>query len=163
QNMRGFASVFAFTFSPPSRLGVCDRLKSFSGTASDFFGFTEVGFPTWSVEFYNPSRPTRPCLVPEPYPLLVTDLGNLPVLFRQESALVRVQTNGNVAVHIGKNFGPNKVQNNMPGPDASNCDLDSSGKVDFSHMDEATCSNACTADFECSEYASFLAQSNFSL
>src|SRR5205823_14806948 len=41
QNNRGYASVFAFTFSPPQKLGVCDRLRSFGGTSSDFFGFTE--------------------------------------------------------------------------------------------------------------------------
>lgn len=171
-NARGFASVFAFTFSPPQKLAICDRLKSFNGTVTDFFGFTEIGFPTWSVEYYDPDRPARPCLVPEPRVLAANELAgvttNLTTLFRYESGLVRVQTGGAVDVHIGKHFGEKKVPLNMsmqytPADDASNCDLDSSGKVDFSKPDEAACSNACKADAECSEFTNFLSQSNFTL
>lgn len=171
-NTRGFASVFAFTFSPPQKLAICDRLKSFNGTATDFFGFTEVGFPTWSVEYYDPDHPARACLVPEPRVLAVSELPpvskSVSTLFRYESALVRVQTGGAVEVHIGRHFGDKKVPLNMsalytPADDASNCDLDSSGKVDFAKPDEAACSNACKADVECSEFTSFLSQSNFTL
>jgi hypothetical protein len=171
QNARGFASVFAFTFSPPQKLAICDRLKSFNGTASDFFGFTEVGFPTWSVEYYDPDHPARPCLVPEPRVLAPNELApattNLTTLFRYESGLVRVQSGGVVDVHIGKHFGDKKVPLTagvyVPADDASNCDLDSSGKVDFSKPAEAACSNACKADLECSEFTNFVSQSNFTL
>ena len=38
-----------------------------------------------------------------------------------------------------------------------------SGKIEFSDLEEAACSNACTADAECSEYTGFQAQSNFSI
>ena len=62
---RGFSSIFAFNFSAPPRMRVCDRLKYYGGTASDFFGFTEVGFPTWELEEWDPNK--RDCLVPEPY------------------------------------------------------------------------------------------------
>lgn len=167
QNARGYASVFAFTFSPPQRLATCDRLRSLSGTSSDFFGFTEIGFPTWTVEFYNPSAPARPCLVPEPRVLSIAELSNVQILFKYESALVRVQTAGMVTVHIGKHFGdkpvPKVAMAYVPADDASNCDLNQSGKVDFSNAEEAACSNACTADVECSEFSSFKAQSNFRL
>ena len=163
QTTRGYASVFMFTFSAPQKLGVCDRLRSLQGTASDFFGFTEMGFPTWSVETWDPK--VRPCLVPEPRVFTLAEVKDTTVLFRYESALVRLLSNAPVAVHIGAHIGPGK-------PDApayastdtaSNCDLNGSGKVDFSLPDEAACSNACTADPECSEFQSFLGQGNFAL
>lgn len=191
QNARGYASVFAFTFSAPTRLATCDRLRSLNGTASDFFGFTEIGFPTYTVEYYNPSAPARPCLVPEPRVLAAGELGNLQVLFKYTAALVRVQTGGNVTVHVGKHIGAAVVPKcapteacvagkcavpmmpatcattacgvYCPGDTASSCDLNGNNKVDFSNMEEATCSNACTADVECSEYSSYKAQSNFRL
>lgn len=171
QNARGYASVFAFTFSPPQRLAVCDRLRSFAGTASDFYGFTELGSPTWTVEYYDPVAPARPCLVPEPRVFSVADLSATTTLFKYEAALVRLQSGGNVTVHIGKHFGPNKVPSTLmgqtetftPKDDATSCDLNSSGKVDFSDAREAACATACDADVECSEFTSFLGQSQFRL
>jgi hypothetical protein len=168
QNNRGYASVFAYTFSPPTRLAVCDRLRAFAGTASDFFGFTEIGFPTWAVEFYDPVKPARPCLVPEPRVLGIPDLSNLPVLFKYESALVRLQTGGTITVHLGRHFGPGNVPLNAmmayaPDDDHSNCDLNGSGKVDFGLPDESACSKACSADPECSEFSNFKGQSQFTL
>jgi hypothetical protein len=164
QNARGFASVFAFTFSPPARLRVCDRLRALSGTAVDFFGFTELAFPTWAVEYWDPR--VRPCGVPEPRVLAPNELTNLDVLFRYQSALVRLQTGGNVEVRVGAHFGPDKVPNMggtfVPGPNASSCDLDGSGKLDFAKPDEAACSAACTADPDCSEFTNFVSQGNFS-
>lgn len=167
QNTRGYASVFAFTFSAPQKLAVCDRLRSMGGTSADFFGFTEISFPTWSVEFYNPSAPARPCLVPEPRVLAIAELSNLTVLFKYESALVRLQTGGMVTARIGKHFG-NKVVPKMgaayvPGDDATSCDLNQSGKVDFADLEEAACSNACKVDPDCSEWTNFVSQSNFKI
>jgi hypothetical protein len=163
QAKRGYASVFMFTFSAPQRLGVCDRLRSLQGTATDFFGYTEVGFPTWTTESWDPK--VRNCLVPEPTPLKVTDLKDLPTLFRNESGLVRVESKGGVTVRVGKHFGPGKpaAPDYLAQDAASNCDLNGSGKIEFSDPNEAKCSNACTADVECSEFTNFLAQSNFAL
>ncbi len=172
----GYASVFAYTFSAPTRLRVCDRLKAFSGTSSDFFGFTEIGFPTWSVEYYDPA--VRPCLVPEPTLLGVADVANTKALFRYESAFVRVFTSGKfeadntcskvtpgTCLHIPKHFGAAHPAGPAwtPTADASNCDFNGNGKVDFSDPTEAACSAACTADPECTEYATFKGQSNFFL
>lgn len=163
QTARGYGSVFMFTFSAPQKLGVCDRLRSLQGTASDFFGFTELGFPTWAVETWDPK--VRPCLVPEPRVFTVAELKDTTVLFKYESALVRVLSNAPVAVHIGSHIGPDKpaAPSYTPTDNASNCDLNGSGKVDFSLPDEAACSAACTADVECSEFQSFLGQGNFTL
>ena len=51
---------------------VCDRLKSLRGTASEFFGITEMASPTWTLEEWDPNK--RPCLVPEPLVLTGGDL-----------------------------------------------------------------------------------------
>lgn len=163
QALRGFASVFAFTFSAPTKLRVCDRMKVFAGTASDFYGFTEIGFPTWSVEYYDPNA--RPCLVPEPYVFSVADLANTKALFKVESAMVRVLSTGTVSAHIGAHIGAGfpAAPNYTPTADASNCDLNQSGKVEFGNPAEAACATACQADVECSEFSSFLGQSNFNL
>jgi hypothetical protein len=45
----------------------CDRLRTFGGTTSDFYGFTEVNYPTWELEEWNPLE--RPCGIPEPHAL----------------------------------------------------------------------------------------------
>lgn len=174
QTSIGYSSVFAYTFSAPTKLRVCDRLKAFSGTASDFFGFTEIGFPTWAVEYYDPA--VRPCLVPDPTVLGVADLANTKALFRYESSLVRVlmtgkfeadgtcsKTTPGVCIHITKHFGAQHpaAPAYTPGPDASNCDLNNSGKVDFGDANESACNTACTNDPECSEFSAFAGQSNF--
>ncbi|HEX7601880.1 MAG TPA: hypothetical protein VF316_09755, partial [Polyangiaceae bacterium] len=163
QATRGYGSVFMFTFSAPQKLGVCDRLRSLQGTASDFYGFTEMGFPTWAVETWDPNA--RPCLVPEPRVFTVAELKDNTVLFRYESALVRLLSAAPVAVHIGAHIGPDKpaAPTYAPTDNATNCDLNGSGKVDFSLPDETACSNACAADVECSEFQGFLSQGNFTL
>ncbi|MEO6575671.1 MAG: hypothetical protein ABIP89_17605, partial [Polyangiaceae bacterium] len=204
----GYSSVFAFNFSAPPKLRVCDRLTTLTGTASDFFGFTELGFPTWSVEEYDPAK--RDCLVPEPYEFDVAGLSSTPIRLRYESALVRViagthkildvvpptATNrdgdpvpdatdacpdvagvaGSVpakngcppeyTLHVAKHFGLDFpiAPAYAPTDNASNCDLDRNGKIDFTAGGpESTCSNACAADVECSEYSNFASRSEFHL
>ena len=66
----GFGSVFAFTYSTPPFMRVCDRVQSFGGTASDFFGFTEIGFPTWNLDPWD-ALTQGDCKVPEPAYLAV--------------------------------------------------------------------------------------------
>jgi hypothetical protein len=164
QQTRGYASVYAYTFSSPQTIGVCDRLRSLTGTASDFFGFTELGFPTWSVEYWDPN--VRPCLVPEPYVFTIPDLGNKPTMFRYESGLVRLlaDTTTGLTLRVGAHFGPGK-----PNPpiaitdDASDCDLNGSGKIDYSDPNEAACANQCTKDPECTEFQNFLSQGGFTI
>jgi hypothetical protein len=112
---RGFGSVFAFNFSAPPNMRQCDRLRTFGGTSSDFYGFTEVNYPTWELEEWDPTK--RPCLVPEPHLLApactsggttipnCSSIGDKNQLLKVESALVRVATTANVGIHIGAHFG----------------------------------------------------------
>jgi hypothetical protein len=165
---RGFGSIFAFNFNPPPGMRVCDRLKSFGGTVVDFFGFTEVTYPTWTLEEWDPAK--RPCLVPEPLVILPrqTDAASLR---KVTAGLVRVATQGDLEVHVTKHFGRNKPapppegapasQGYFPTDDASNCDLNEDGRVDFNRDPERACAAKCTADPECTEYSNYESRSAF--
>jgi hypothetical protein len=67
--------------------------------------------------------------------------------------------------HIGTLFGQGypSPPNYAPTPDATNCDLDNSGKVDRTIPDELACADACSANVECSEYSNYLSQNQFNL
>ncbi len=179
---RGFSSIFAFNFSAPPRMRVCDRMKAYGGTASDFFGFTEVGFPTWELEEWDPRK--RDCLVPEPYAFKIGDLAsppaiaNTPALSSSVSSLVRMITEGTVTIHVSSKFGPGfppapaDVLSGLtpPGPmdlrateNNSNCDINKDGKVDFATEPEKTCSALCTADPECTEFSNYASRGGFRL
>ncbi|MEO8799380.1 MAG: hypothetical protein ABI551_15930 [Polyangiaceae bacterium] len=163
---RGFNSVMAFNFSAPPLLRVCDRLRGFAGTASDFFGFTEINYPAWETDEWEPSIPgERPCLVPDPQILKTTDIANNQGLFRYESGLVRLITDGTLAIHVSSHFGPDLPQGPgfTPTDTATNCDLNNDGRVNFTSGDEQTCSKACDADVECTEYSNFKQRSGFYL
>jgi hypothetical protein len=157
---RGFSSVFSFNFNPPPRMRVCDRLKSFGGTVTDFFGFTEVTYPTWTLEEWDPAK--RPCLVPEPTLLTPTTM-DATSLRRVTAGLVRVATQDNLEVHVTKKLGRNKPAppGYDPTDDATNCDLNDDGRVDFNRDPEKTCAAKCTADVECTEYSNYDARSAF--
>jgi hypothetical protein len=162
----GYGSVFAYTFSAPTKIGVCDRIRLLQGTSSDFFGYTELNFPTWAVEYWEPS--SRPCLVPDPVVLAPADVTNTSLLFKYEAGLVRVaaDTTNNVTIHVGAHFGANKptqASGFTPTNAATNCDLNGNGKVDFSDPNEAACSDACTADAECSEFSAYESEGNFTI
>lgn len=47
-----FRSVFAFNFSTPRNLQEGDCLVSLDGTVEEFFGYTEMGKPTWNKGDY---------------------------------------------------------------------------------------------------------------
>jgi hypothetical protein len=182
----GFSSVYAFNFSTPPNMRICDRLKTFGGTASDFHGYTEINYPTWLLEEWDPTQ--RPCMVPEPHDFLPGELQPLPTgvslptpnaLFYYESALVRLQTTpGGLTVTIPKNFGPGTpmcttTTNPSSGltstscdfsPGASSCDLNGDGSVSFDVGDpEDNCSIACAESIDCSEYTQYVSENEFTL
>jgi hypothetical protein len=95
------------------------------------------------------------------------------------NGLVRVQTSGTSQLRIARHFGKNDVAC-VPNPnanpmvdaylynctitdDASNCDLNHDGKVDFGTEPEKSCGNACTGDLECTDWTSFIQRGNFVL
>ena len=165
----GYGGVFAYTFSAPQKIGVCDRLRLLEGTSADFFGYTELNFPTWAVEYWDPNA--RPCLVPEPVVLSANDWGNSSLMFKNESSLVRLVNGNGTSIHVGAHMGPGKPDGStsyVPSQDANgnwktNCDLNGDGKVEFQDANEGACANACDADIECTEFSSYLSQSGFSI
>jgi hypothetical protein len=171
----GFNSVFSFNFNAPPRMRVCDRLKTFAGTATEFFGLTQISYPTWTLEEWDPQK--RPCLVPEPHALEPTEICppaatggcGTPLLLPYSASLVRaLSSDGKLAVKVTPKFGPGDTPEQggvfVPSPDATNCDLNKDGKIDFTAGNpEQRCSDACTNDVECTEYSNFAARSTFRL
>ncbi len=163
----GFNSVFAFNFNAPPLMRTCDRVKSYGGTASEFFGFTQISYPTWTLENWDPAQ--RPCLVPKPERLTLAFLGSTPDLLKRSANLVAVETapDGSEHAKVTPKFGPGDVPKTPGGlyaatPDASNCDFDHNGKITFATGDpENACNSACSADPECTEWSNWLARSTF--
>ena len=179
RDRRGFNNVFAFNFNAPPRMRVCDRMKSMGGTATEFFGFTQVSFPTWTLEEWNPKL--RPCGVPEPRVFDPTDIADatgetqISNLLKLSGSLVRAETKDKFEVRITKNFGPEHPAENpnfkdnpavpryLISENATNCDINDDGRLTFEDPAEGACSTICTANSECTEYSNFRGRSTFRL
>lgn len=150
----GSNSLFAFNFNTPAGMRVCDRLTYLGGTMGEFFGFTEMNFPSYNVSFIKQGQ--GDCQVPEP---VVIDGATLkdPVLMETlESALVRVE-----GFTVADFFGPTPAVNNHFEAGQSNCDLNGDGQVDFANAKEASCSDACSNNPKCSEWTNYSARGNY--
>ena len=173
----GFNNVFAFNFNAPPRMRVCDRLKTLSGTATEFFGFTQISYPTWTLEEWDPT--IRPCLVPEPRVLSPLDVPGVrppnnevvvpSTLLPLTGSLVRALTSGGadgLTARVTPKFGPGPMVETdgvfVPSADATNCDFNGDGTIDFTRgVPEQRCADACARDPECTEYSNFAARSSF--
>jgi hypothetical protein len=167
----GFNNVFSFNFNAPPRMRVCDRLKTFAGTATEFFGLTQISYPTWTLEEWDPQK--RPCLVPEPRVLEPIDLTPA-TLLPLSASLVRAHSSAEgLQVKVTPKFGPGNMPEQggvfVPSPDATNCDLNKDGRIEFGRLPtgeltpENRCADACSADPECTEYSNFAGRSTFRL
>ncbi len=164
----GYNHLFAFNFSTPAGMQVCDHVIYLSGTMSEFFGFTEMNFPSYRLDPLYVGQEEL-CKVPEPFELLAATITNDVEMEKQESGLVRITQDrdmmGNLIPGTGytvpKKFGPGLVKDNVPAPGASNCDLNGDGKVDFASATEGACNTACEADVECSEWNAYNSRGNY--
>ena len=52
-----FSHIFAYNFNTPYNLRICDRLAFVSGIVGDFYGFTELNFPSWELADLDPITP----------------------------------------------------------------------------------------------------------
>lgn len=184
----GYNHLFAFNFNTPEGMRVCDRLQRFSGTATEFFGFTEVSFPSYEIgrvteetsalcvrdddcpetafcarEAFSTEGRCQPCLVPEPVLLTNALLNSDAELEKLESGLVRVEQ-----MRITPNFGPDFPEEVQPlafkfDANASNCDLDEDGRVDFENAREGACSNQCGSSADCSEWTAYASRGNYKI
>lgn len=149
---RGYNHLFVFSFNTPTSIPdcqedeqeslacssqqaivvrPCDRLRSVQGIISEFYGFTEMNFPSWHLVPWDPSE--GPCPIPEPALLDATTLngkGTLP-MEALEAALVRVRD----------------VDLPDPERDFVDCDLNGDGVVNF--RDYGT--NQCDPECQCRE------------
>lgn len=160
-DIAGYSHAFAFNFSAPAGMRVCDRLTRLSGTASEFYGFTELNNPAYQLHPWRFPTTTDagdgPCQVPEPFAIDDVSAADSALLERVESGLVRV-----VSATIGAHFGPGLATGNQIDATHSSCDLDGDGGVDFSAgSDENACATACDADADCVEYSAYAARGNY--
>jgi len=152
----GYNHIFAFNFSTPAKMRVCDRVTFLSGTINEFFGFTELSFPSFQLD---PILEGQLCeKMPAPNLIDKDRLLNPVEMEKIESSLVRIE-----GYHVAANFGPKPVdpKNNLFAPDTSNCDINGDGQVDFTLPDEGSCSEQCTKDPECSEWTAYSARGNY--
>lgn len=153
----GYNHIFAFNFSTPAGMRVCDHVTFLSGTVNEFFGFTELSFPSFELDYPIGDMGGK-CEVPPPNVIDATTLADDVAMEKIESSLVRA-----MGYHVAANFGPKPVEKNIFAPDSSNCDLNSDGQIDFDDPKEASCSNACSKDPECSEWTAFSARGNYKI
>ncbi len=133
----GFNSVFAFNFNAPPRMRVCDRLKTYGGTAGEFFGFTQISYPTWTLEEWDPAK--RSCLVPEPERLVPNTIGDATELLKRSANLVRIETTPDKSqiARVTPKFGPGDMPCRAGAviaimPDKANCTKDpATGSLSF--------------------------------
>jgi hypothetical protein len=173
--MNGYNSVYAFNFSTPAGVRICDRVTYLAGTANDFFGFTELSFPSYRVSFSLRDQACKtgadcasgvctdgkcPCTVPEPTLLTPAIIANPIAMQKLESSLVRIE-----GFKIVDNFGPNLVDptKNKPNADSSNCDYNGDGQIDYTTQ-EGVCSGLCdTASGDCSEWTNYSARAEYNV
>jgi hypothetical protein len=158
---KGYNHIFAFNFNTPSGMRVCDRVVYLAGTVSEFFGFTELSFPSYRLIYPHEGDF---CNIPEPVLLDGKIIDNPIAMEKNESGLVRVRD-----VAISKYFGSGRAFN-YDGHDKtktpfseneSSCDLNADGQVDFDNDSEAKCANACSANADCTEWTGYSARGNF--
>jgi hypothetical protein len=152
----GYNHMYAFNFSTPAGMRVCDQVTYLSGTLNEFFGFTELSFPSYKVAFPLKGPDGKPiCEVPEPFVIDGKAIANPVTMEKHESGLVRLE-----GFHVAKHFGPKPAPKNVF-TEGSSCDLNGDGQVDFASQLEGSCANACDADIECSEWTAFSARGNY--
>jgi hypothetical protein len=49
-----YSHIYAFNFNTPYNMRVCDRLDVITGIVGDFYGFTELNFPSWESTDLDP-------------------------------------------------------------------------------------------------------------
>jgi hypothetical protein len=176
----GRNSLYAFNFSTPPNMRVCDTITQLSGTASDFYGFTQLSFPSWVNTYVIlspdagtalPSSGLPDCLVPEPL-VLGTSLftgekdSTAAALYPYEASLVRV-----LGLTSAKFIGPGLAVNNVFAVGQTNCDFNGDGIIEYAEIApncspglcEGDCANLCDEDPDCSEWNAYASQNAFKM
>ncbi len=151
----GYNHLFVFTFSTPGGIRPCDQATYLAGTLSEFFGFTELNFPSYEVDPLFEGQEAD-CRIPRPISLPHRIIDSPKIMEQLESALVRIE-----GYHVAALLGPKPAINNVFLPDQTSCDLNGDGKVDFENEAEASCGDACSSDPECAEWTGYISRGNY--
>lgn len=151
----GYNHMFAFNFSTPPGMRVCDRVTYLAGTINEFFGFTELSFPSYTLDYVYDEAD---CEVPEPALVTASTIFNAVAMEKLESGLVRIE-----GAVVPKHFGPGKVKDNAAQANASSCDFNDDGAVDFADPAEGNCAAACDMDPDCTEFTAYVARGNYAV
>ena len=170
----GYNAIFAYNFSTPADMRVCDTLTYLAGTANDFFGFTELSFPSYQVANYDPKKAPCPvratALVAGEWQYSVSsprrctpDDGSWTEKLRRGEWLVRLQSGlqadgmTTITWTMPTKLGPGIAMGGAQ-PTATNCDFNGDGKVGLHReSDEGGCFRRVRGhDPECSEWIDLL-------
>jgi hypothetical protein len=123
----GYGHLFLFSFSTPPFVRPCDRLSRMDGIVGEFFGYTELSFPSWEVAEWDESEP---CAIPAPARVDAARLASPAAMESVEAGLVRVTD-----VVVGT---------------MRACDENRDCQIDFDGA-EGDCAAECEADVLCTE------------
>lgn len=143
---RGYNHLFAFNFNTPAGVRVCDKLKTLGGIVGEFYGYTELSYPSWTRDLEWP-RPERPgpaeCLVPEPVEITRALLDDGAAMESLEAGLIQV-SGGQIT------------------PRFEDCDFNDNGDIEWDTPEE-TCADDCAAALDCSELTQYRTYGQFSV
>jgi hypothetical protein len=163
-----YHSVFAFNFSTPLNIGEGDCLVQLDGTVEEFYGFTEMGKPTWKKGDYLycaalARKAGLDCPATEEADVAqgsacrraIEDLSNTPF---DLTKLTIQESDGDHSVWDQR--WPGTETERFEGAlvqlsdvsmftELRKCDRNGNGIVDYSDKEEADCSNACGSEPAC--------------
>ena len=143
----GSNSLYVYNYQTPWHLRECDVVTNLSGIVGEFYGYTELQFPSWDVldpegRVADPESSAE-CPIPEPVVLTAVTADDWGVMEGLESALVRI-----VDGRIGDTF--------------RDCDLDRNGEIETMGPED-DCRDACGDDAECTEVSQYRKYGQYSV
>ncbi len=136
----GYNSIYVYSYHMPAFLRACDHITDLRGTVGEFYGFTELNFPSWQFQPWE-EKSNVPCYVPDPTVLTPAMVKNHDAMESLESGLVR-------------------IMDVTTGDPPTSCDFNNDGKVNYcssnSKDKECQCSTSCTYDPYCTQRLNYL-------
>jgi len=143
----GYNHMFAYNYNTPWGMRECDILTLLDGIVGEFFGFTELGFPTWQV--LDPDgrvevpASSDDCPIPEPVTLTPEILSDPFLMESLESGLARIE-NGKISTRF------------------ISCDLNGDSVVEYTGP-EGECQDECSIDPDCTELTQYFKYGQWAL
>ena len=147
-----YNSLYSFNFRSPAGMRPCDLLDTLTGSVAEFVGTTQLAQPGFQIGLaWRPNdAASGQCLIPDAVEITPTLLAMDILMERHETSLVRARD-----VLLPSLIGPAVAPNGIPSAGATNCDLNSDGRITYDGGAENQCSDACAADINCSEWSNW--------